>query len=483
MRFFKPRSNVGILIILVFLLGLTGCKKTADSLSSVGYGYVTESTQTDTVESSGSIEPYQITTLNWKTSGTVLTVDAIANQAVTTGTVLATIDPATAPTAVNEAISDLISAKQELEDARSSKTALAQAEVALASAKSDYYQALGYYNTLNKQIGTQDYINILTSKVTSAQEKVTKTEEKYNSYAEHSDTDANKIAALAAFSQAKLDLESAQKQLKYYSSTPNSLDSETITAEMNLAKAKLDDAQRTYDKLKDGSNTDAITSAQAKVDAAQATVDSLCIIAPFAGEVVVFYPRVGDLVSTNTEAAILVNRSSLFLEVAVDETTISNIIVGNPATITFDAIPDLTMTGKVTLINPVGVISSGVVNYTVRVELDDTSDQILIGQTANVSIQTSEPHTVLYVPVTAVQSDAQGEYVLRVKADSSQERVSVISGTITDELVVVVGDLKAKDQVVLYSSTYSSSESSTDGRGGFMIGGGGGNIPNDGGQP
>lgn len=483
MRFFKPRSNVGILIILVFLLGLTGCKKTADSLSSVGYGYVTESTQTDTVESSGSIEPYQITTLNWKTSGTVLTVDAIANQAVTTGTVLATIDPATAPTAVNEAISDLISAKQELEDARSSKTALAQAEVALASAKSDYYQALGYYNTLNKQIGTQDYINILTSKVTSAQEKVTKAEEKYNSYAEHSDTDANKIAALAAFSQAKLDLESAQKQLKYYSSTPNSLDSETITAEMNLAKAKLDDAQRAYDKLKDGSNTDAITSAQAKVDAAQATVDSLCIIAPFAGEVVVIYPRVGDLVSTNTEAAILVNRSSLFLEVAVDETTISNIIVGNPATITFDAIPDLTMTGKVTLINPVGVISSGVVNYTVRVELDDTSDQILIGQTANVSIQTSEPHTVLYVPVTAVQSDAQGEYVLRVKADSSQERVSVISGTITDELVVVVGDLKAKDQVVLYSSTYSSSGSSTDGRGGFMIGGGGGNIPNDGGQP
>jgi RND family efflux transporter MFP subunit len=490
MRFFKRKSRVGILFVLFFLLTLTGCKKTANSIASIGYGYVTESTQTDTVESSGSIEPYQITTLNWKTSGTVLTVDAIANQVVTTGTVLATIDPATAPTEVNEAISDLISAKQELEDARTSKTALAQAEVALASAKSDYYQALGYYNTLNKQIGTQDYINILTSKVTSAQDKVTKAEEKYNSYAEYSDADANKIAALAALSQAKLDLEDAQKQLKYYSNTPNSLDSETITAEMNLAKAKLEDAQRAFDKLKDGSNTDAITSAQAKVDAAQATVDSLSIIAPFEGEVVVIYPRVGDLVNANTEAAILVNRSSLYLEVAMDETTISNIKVGNPAIITFDAIPDLSMTGTVTLINPVGVISSGVVNYTVRVELDETSDRILIGQTANVSIQTSEPHTVLYVPVTAVHSDAQGEYVLRVKADGSQERVSVISGTITDELVVVVGDLKAKDQVVLYSSSYSSSEETTNNRGGFMLGGGaevpsgGGNMPpSDGGQP
>ncbi len=484
MRFFKQKSGVGFLFVLLFMLAITGCKKSTETASSVGYGYVTESTQTDTVDSSGSIEPYQITTLNWKTSGTVLTVDALTNQVVTTGTVLATLDPATAPTAVNEAISDLISAKQELEDAKTSKTALAQAEVTLTFAKSDYYQALGYYNTLNKQIGTQDYINILTSKVTSAQEKVTKAEEKYNSYAEYNDTDINKIAALAALSQAKLDLEDAQKQLKYYSSTPNSLDSETITAEMNLAKAKLEDAQRAYDKLKDGTNTDAITSAQAKVDAAQATVDSLSIIAPFNGEVVVIYPRVGDLVSANIEAAILVNRSSLYLEVAVDETTISNIKVGNPATITFDAIPDLTMTGKVTLINPVGVISSGVVNYTVRVELDNTSEQILIGQTANVSIQTSEPHTVLYVPVTAVQSDAHGEYVLRVKADGSQERVSVISGTITDELVVVVGDLNAKDQVILYSSTYSSSEETTTNRGGFMLGGGGGNVPpSGGGQP
>ena len=33
----------------------------------------------------------------------------------------------------------------------------------LVSAKSDYYQALGFYYTLNKQIGNEDYINILTS--------------------------------------------------------------------------------------------------------------------------------------------------------------------------------------------------------------------------------------------------------------------------------------------------------------------------------
>ena len=479
MRVANRKLEITVPMLLAIMLLISGCAKSTDTNSTVGYGSVTESTQTDTVESSGSIEPYQITTLVWKTSGNVMTVDIAANQTVVKGTVIATIDPTSAPTSVNEAISDLITAKQELEDVKNSKTALAQAEVALVAAKSDYYESLGYYNTLGKQIGNENNINILTSKFLSAQQKVEEAEKYYGYFGEDADTNVNKAAALAALSQAKINLKDAELQLKYYKSIPNNMDSATITADLNLAKAKLDDAQRAYDKLKDGTNTDAITSAQAKVDAAQATVDSLSIIAPFDGDVVVIYPRVGDLVNNNTEAAILVNRSSLYLDVSIDETTISNVKLGDPATITFDAIPDLTMSGKVNLINPVGVISSGVVNYTVRVELDDIDPQILIGQTANVSIQTSEPHTVLYVPVTAVQSDAQGEYVIRVKADGTQERVTVISGTITDNLVVVVGDLQANDQVILYSSISSTSSTNQSGndRGGFMIGAGGGGQP------
>jgi len=461
-----------ILLIVLTLLLITGCQKKDTSNTTAGYGYVLESTQTDTVESSGSIEPYQMTTLNWKTSGIVLTVDIKSNQSVTKDAILATLDPSTAPTSVNQAISDLISAKQELDDAKNSKTALAQAEVTLAAAKDAYYLALGYYNTLGKQIGNENYINILNAAVLKAEQAVEDAETNYNRFAEAGDNDVNKAAALARLSQAKIDLKTAQINLKYYQSVPNTMDSATITAEFNLAKAQLDDAQRAYDKLRDGTNTDAVTSAQAKVDAAQATVDSLSIIAPFDGDVAVIYPRVGDLVSSNTEAAILVNRSSLFVEVYIDETTISNVAVGNPVVITFDAIPELSMTGKVEFINPVGVVSSGVVNYTVRVELDKTDPRILIGQTANVAIQTGEPHTVLYVPVTSVQSDAQGEYVIRVKSDGTQERVSVVSGTIIDYLVVVAGDLAADDQVLLYTSTYSTTEDTglNPGRGGFMIG-------------
>ena len=129
MRVAIKKLEISIPVVLAIMLLVTSCSKATDTTSTAGYGTVTESTQTDTVESSGSIEPYQITTLTWKTSGTVMTVDIAANQVVVKGTVIATIDPTSAPTSVNEAISDLIIAKQELEDAKNSKTALAQAEV------------------------------------------------------------------------------------------------------------------------------------------------------------------------------------------------------------------------------------------------------------------------------------------------------------------------------------------------------------------
>jgi hypothetical protein len=44
-----------------------------------------------------------------------------------------------------------------------------------------------------------------------------------------------------------------------------------------LKKAQLEDAQRAYDRLKDGANAQDITAAQARIDAAQATVDSMSV--------------------------------------------------------------------------------------------------------------------------------------------------------------------------------------------------------------
>ncbi|MRR29222.1 efflux RND transporter periplasmic adaptor subunit [bacterium] len=458
--------------IILIVMMITGCaSKTAASATS-GTGVVTESSMTDTVETSGSVNAKQLAVISWATSGTVQEVNVATNDQVKDGDTLMKLNSTTAPADVIQAISTLITAQQNLTNAKESNTSLAEAEVALNTAKDAYYKALGYSYTLGKPVGSEDYNAILRVNVINAQNAYDKAKDNYDGYSEASDSDTRKAEARATLAQATLDLKEATSIYNYYTSTPNAMDSATITGELNLAKAQLDDAQRAYDLIKNGDNSDAIASAQAAVDAAQATVNKLSIIAPFDGEVAVIYSQVGDVVSAGTEALALVDRSKLYVDVQVDETSIANIKVGNTADITFDSLNGLATTGKVTMIDPIGTATSGVVNYTVRVELDKSDPLILIGATATVVINIGEPQSVLFVPVSAVLNDAQGEYVMRLN-NGATERVTVVSGQIVDQTVIVTGDLKKGDVVQLFTSTSSSSNSDTNARGGFSNGGGG----------
>ena len=97
--------------------------------------------------------------------------------------------------------------------------------------------------------------------------------------------------------------------------------------------------------------------------------------------------------------------------------------------------------------------------------------QIPLNSTASVTIQIGEPQLGLAVPVTAIQSDTESEYV-SVMNNGATQRVNVVSGRIlADDTVVITGDLKVGDEVLLVQqSTTSSSENPRVG-GGFMLGG------------
>jgi macrolide-specific efflux system membrane fusion protein len=129
------------------------------------------------------------------------------------------------------------------------------------------------------------------------------------------------------------------------------------------------------------------------------------------------------------------------------------------------------LTGKVSYVNPVGTSNQGVVYYDVQVTLDKADPSILIGATADVTIQAGQPQTVLTVPVSAVGSSSQGEYVYVVNSDGSTQQVTVVSGQILpNNTVIVSGNLKAGDSVGLIASTSTSSNNN----GGF--GGGSGRL-------
>lgn len=460
-----------ICLFLVTILA-SGCSNSTSAAAAIETGIVTEASVTNTIESSGSVTAKQLVTLSWATSGTVEQVSVQNNDSITSGTELMSLDSKTAPSIVNKAISTLITAKQNLADIQNSTTDLAEAEVALNDAKTAYDKALLAYNGLNQPLGTEEYIAILRAAYLNAQSQTLRAVGTYNRYADYSETSSQRANALAALAKARIAENDALISLNHFSNPPDAVTASLITSDYNLAKSQLDEAQKAYDAVSDG-NLDAINKAQSAVTAAQATVNKLNIIAPFDGQVAMVYSQTGDMVSAGTKAAVLYDRSEMFIDVMVTEELISTVKVGNPVTISFSGL-NIDTTGKVALIDPIGTSSSGVVNYTVRVKLDKPDSQIYIGATATVIITTSDPQNKLFVPVAAVLNDSDGEYVMRVKNDGSTERVQVVTADISDETVVVTGDLAKNDRVELFSSSTAESSTTTNQNRGGLFGGMGG---------
>ena len=161
------------------------------------------------------------------------------------------------------------------------------------------------------------------------------------------------------------------------------------------------------------------------------------------------------------------------VDVLVDETEIEQVQAGQQANITFDALPEVTVTGEVARIDPAGTVSNGVVNYLVRVNLDATEAALRSDMTANVQVVLDTHANVLAVPGTAIRSDGQNYYVNVAGSDGTAQRVDVTTGYTDGELTEVAGDLQ--EGQTIYLGELTTTTTTTQGRGmnlfGIRIGG------------
>ncbi len=130
----------------------------------------------------------------------------------------------------------------------------------------------------------------------------------------------------------------AVPQVRTYRSNPDPTDIANADAQLALAKAQLEDAQRAYDRVQGGPNSDDLSAAQARVDAAQAALSVAHITAPFSGTITQAQPTSGDQIALGTQAFRLDDLSSLLVDVQVSEVDINSVSVGQPVTITLDAV-------------------------------------------------------------------------------------------------------------------------------------------------
>lgn len=416
MNIFKNKKSwiVTLLVVILVVAGVGFFNSKDAGAAPVAEAQVESLDLAETIEVSGSLSAQPSASLYWKTTGTVWEVNVQAGDQVRAGDVLMTLEVTSAPASVVSAQAELVTAQQTLDDLLNSDTQLAQAVIDLKDAQEQFDKA-------------EDYLIYLQND--------------------------NKVPQ----SDTRTELVSTPNGYKYVYKTKNfkgPAPEEWITdAENDLAlkKALLEDAQRNYDELSAGSSRQEILAAQAKVNAALATVNTLSIIAPFDGEVLYVSSRPGDVVNTSTLAINVADVNHLYVETQVDEADIANVKLGDPALITLDALPGAEFNGAVSAINPVGQAVSGLVKYTVRIDLDQLSDDAFLplGATANVSLLVGDSKSMLAVPIVAIQNDSTGEFLWVVREDGKVERIPVSGGAIVGDMVVVNGEIVEGDRVQL----------------------------------
>lgn len=409
MRNFFKKNRTFLIILLIVVITASAFvfvrRSNADTADQFQTTTVGRGNLTATIGATGTVRAKQTAVLTWQAAGTVDTVNVKVGDNIPADFVMAYLEKTSLPQSIIMAEADLASAQKALDDLMSSDTARAEAVIALRDAQEVYDKAANWRLELNGKIHMKKivYKNVGPYTIPVLKE--------YRGYAD------------------KATIKKADEDLA-------------------LAKAKLDDARREFDRLDNGNMLD-IAAAQARVDAAQATLELARVAAPFAGTVTESYPLSGDQVTAGATAFRLDNLSSLLVDVKVSEVDINSVSVGQPVTLTFDAILGKEYHGEVLAVTQAGTADQGVVNFTVTVELTDADSFVKPGMTAAVNIVVQEMQDVLLVPNRAVRL-VDGERVVYVLENEQPVKKEINLGSSSDTMSVIAGgDFKEGDVIIL----------------------------------
>ncbi len=158
--------------------------------------------------------------------------------------------------------------------------------------------------------------------------------------------------------------------------------------------------------------------------------ENLIIVAPCDGTIATLDVEEGDEITGGTLIGSILQGEDMNLTIAVDELDVVQVEIGQPVTITIDALSSLELDGEVYKIAPVGNNSGGVTTYDVELTFDAAGTGVRSGMNATGEIQVAAADDVLYVPVEALMTIKNKTYVMvadggtTVLADAAQSASS-----------------------------------------------------------
>jgi HlyD family secretion protein len=276
-----------------------------------------------------------------------------------------------------------------------------QAEAAMHSAEAALQQAQVTYDAARQ--AEVNGIQVAEGQVAASQADLDKL---------HAPADADQLAT------ARAQLASARANL-------DKLRGEQRRGALDAAQAGVAQAAANLDRLKAGPQPSDLAIAQAQVASAQAaldlarlTLDEATLKAPFGGTVAEVNLKPGEIPSPTEPPIVLADLSSFHVDVAVDEIDVSRLAIGQPVTLTLDALPGLALPGRVDSINPLATARTTVTSYEVRVTATASDPRVRAGMSANADIVVARKPNALLAPRRAVRND-RGRLVVDLPKDPS----------------------------------------------------------------
>ncbi len=308
---------------------------------------------------------------------------------------LAQAEAGARPEEIAAAEAALRAAQAQLDAARAQE---AQARAALAEARARLQQA--------ERGPTEEERRIALARLRQAQAALKQAQAAYDQVAHRAD-----IAALPqsrALEEATLAVEIAQaeydrllrgateEELNQLRAAVQRAEAGVAAAEAGVraAEASVEQAQARLDRLRQGAPEEELDVLRSRVRQAEVALEQARaleaftrLVAPFDGTVAQWLIRPGEAVVPNQPVALFGDVSTLQVETNdLGELDVISVREGQPAEVTFDALPDVRVPGRVLAVRQVAEEQRGETTYTVIVGLDEVPAGLRWGMTAVVDI-------------------------------------------------------------------------------------------------
>lgn len=409
---FFRRYRIAIIVVVVLLVagGAFAIYKAKTSKKSTGtttyqYEMVKKGTFFDTISGTGNLAVRDEVAVNPTVTGTVKAIKVSEGDTVSKGDTLYVLDDTDVAATIKKAAASVTSARQQVAQAKSSLT---QAREQLSSAR-----AAKSGSSSSQQSGSS------STSVTAAKESVS--------------------AAKLGVSAAQESLSSAQSD---YSDALDSQDDLRVKAPcagtiwtINIAKG---DSVGSSSGSASSSGSSSSSSQGGQTNAGTSSSSSSS--------------------GSSSDAMIIAKNGTLSVKLAVNESDITKIEVGQDTTVTLDAFDGESFAGSVDEVAREGSSSSNVVSYDVWIVLDNDDARFKSGMTASATIAVDKQDDVLTVSNAAVKGTTSSPYVLVMKTGATQpSQVSVKVGTRGDSRTIITSGLTAGEKIVTQSITLDSS--------------------------